>query len=60
MRPTLFEMIKTSQASDSQLLNFLDGVQNGKMPEFNVLDEEILRYRSRLCVPNNAEIEIML
>ncbi|KAL0000476.1 hypothetical protein SO802_014257 [Lithocarpus litseifolius] len=44
IQPTLVEKIKSSQVDDAQLVKIMEEVQKGKIPEFNVSNDGVLRY----------------
>ncbi|XP_073222496.1 uncharacterized protein [Cicer arietinum] len=50
--PVIVDDIKEAQSQDSQLVNMVNNVQNGKILDFSVDFDGVMRLRSRLCVPN--------
>uniref|UniRef100_A0A7N2LFY1 RNA-directed DNA polymerase n=1 Tax=Quercus lobata TaxID=97700 RepID=A0A7N2LFY1_QUELO len=57
VQPTLVERIKLSQADDPHLKKIMDEVCSGKKSEFSIFEDGALRFRSRLCVPNDPLIK---
>ena len=57
VQPTLVEKIKLSLANDSHLKKTMDEVQSGKKSEFSISEDGVLRFGSRLCVPNDPLIK---
>ena len=57
VQPTSVEKIKLSQANDSHLKKTMDEVQSGKKSEFSISEDDVLRFGSRLCVPNDPLIK---
>ncbi|XP_057965330.1 uncharacterized protein LOC131155898 [Malania oleifera] len=57
LQPTLLEKIKIAQMQDAKLVNIKVRVQSGQGADFNISDDETLKFRSRLCVPNDARIK---
>ena len=57
VQPTLVERIKLSQADDPHLKKIMDEVCSGKKSEFSIFEDGALRFRSRLCVPNDTLIK---
>lgn len=51
MQPTLGERIAVAQAGDVVLQEIIEGVLQGKQPNFKLKDG-VLRFRSRLCDPD--------
>ena len=49
------ERIKQGQQDDSELRKMIQKVEEGPIPEFTIKDG-ILKFRNRLCVPNNPEL----
>ncbi|RVW59896.1 Transposon Ty3-G Gag-Pol polyprotein [Vitis vinifera] len=48
--------IKTLQKNDSQLVQVMEEVKRGSKPDFVLSDDEILRFGTRLCVPNDEDL----
>ncbi|RVW86081.1 Transposon Ty3-G Gag-Pol polyprotein [Vitis vinifera] len=54
MQPNLVGRIKTLQKNDIQLVQLMEEVKSGSKPNFILLDDGILRFGTRLCVPNDG------
>ncbi|RVW97780.1 Transposon Ty3-I Gag-Pol polyprotein [Vitis vinifera] len=48
--------IKTLQKNDSRLVQVIEEVKRGSKPDFVLSDDEILRFGTRLCVPNDEDL----
>ena len=61
VQPTLIDQIQATQSEDPELVRIMDGVQAGTRPEFIISDSGVLRFGTRLCVPNvgNLRREVM-
>jgi hypothetical protein len=57
VQPTLVERIKSNQDKDKELVRLMDKVRSGKKSEFKLTDDGILKFRNRLCVPNDPQIK---
>ncbi|XP_057956700.1 cation/H(+) antiporter 24 [Malania oleifera] len=57
LQPTLLKKIKIAQMQDAELVKIRDRVQSGQGADFNISDDRALRFRSRLCVPDDAGIK---
>ena len=57
IQPTLIEKIKSSQVDDAQIVKIIREVQEGKRIEFNMSNDGVLRFRNRLCVPNDFALK---
>src|SRR5262249_39245681 len=55
VRSNLMDEIKAAQDSDPALVELKTAVQNGQAPEFR-LDNGVLKYGHRLCVPDVGEL----
>ena len=53
VQPDLVERIKALQKND---LNLVQLTKNGSKPDFVLSDDGILKFRTRLCVPNNGDL----
>lgn len=53
---TLIDQIKVVQASDVEFVRIKGEVAEGKRSNFTVSNDGTLRFKKRLCVPNNREI----
>ena len=51
---TIFDGIKGAQELDPQLLKLKEQVLEGKNVEFSVSTDEILHFKGRLCIPDDA------
>ncbi|XP_073219647.1 uncharacterized protein [Cicer arietinum] len=56
IRPTIVDDIKEAQSQDSYLVNMVNNVQNGKISDFSVDFDCVLRLKSRLCVTNVGDL----
>ncbi|RVW95658.1 Transposon Ty3-I Gag-Pol polyprotein [Vitis vinifera] len=56
VQPDLVRRIKTLQKNDSQLVQVMEEVKRGSKPDFVLSDDEILRFGTRLCVPNDEDL----
>ncbi|KAJ9675457.1 hypothetical protein PVL29_024401 [Vitis rotundifolia] len=56
VQPDLVGRIKTLQKNDSQLVQVMEEVKRGSKPDFVLPDDEILRFGTRLCVPNDEDL----
>ncbi|XP_065854728.1 uncharacterized protein [Euphorbia lathyris] len=57
VRPILLDRIKVAQQEDPQLCKVRDGVCQGKVQEFVIGDDGVLRYGTRLCVPDVDDLK---
>jgi transposase InsO family protein len=57
LEPTLLEQIRIAQSSDDELTKIREEVDNGSRSDFHVSGDGILRFRNRLCIPNNAKLK---
>ncbi|RVW26904.1 Transposon Tf2-12 polyprotein [Vitis vinifera] len=56
VQPDLVGRIKTLQKNDSQLVQVMEEVKRGSKLDFVLSDDEILRFGTRLCVPNDEDL----
>ena len=56
VQPDLVGRIKTLQNNDMQLVQLMEEVKRGSKLDFALLDDGILRFRNRLCVPNDGNL----
>ncbi len=56
VQPTLLEKIKEKQVSDEKLQKVRSDIEGGCTLDFSVYSAEVLKFRGRLCVPNDEEI----
>ena len=52
----LVRRIKALQKNDLNLVQCIEEVKNGSKPDFVLSDDGILRFRTRLCVPNDGDL----
>ena len=52
----LIGRIKTLQKNDVQLLQLMEEVKRGSKPDFVLSDDGILKFGTRLCVPNDGDL----
>ncbi|KAL9374753.1 hypothetical protein Peur_031632 [Populus x canadensis] len=52
VKSDLFDKIKAAQKKDDSLLRIRNEVEQGKAAGFVIGDDDVLRYRDRLCVPD--------
>jgi len=52
----LYDKIKEAQHRDTQIRKIMKKVQEGELKEFQI-EDDILKFRRRLCVPDVAEIK---
>ena len=57
LQPSLLEQIKEGQNSDEYLIELKYEILSGKKVDFQLSEDGVIRFRSRLCVPDNAEIK---
>ena len=57
IQPTLVDRIKSSQVDDSSRLEIKHRMEIGKAPKFYVDEDGIVRYKGRLCVPEQGELK---
>ena len=57
IQPTLMDRIKIAQTDYQSILNIKRRTKLGQAPEFYVDNEGILRYKGRLCVPNQGDLK---
>ncbi|RVX18791.1 hypothetical protein CK203_006981 [Vitis vinifera] len=56
VQPDLVWRIKALQKNDLNLVQCIEEVKNGSKPDFVLSDDGILRFRTRLCVPNDGDL----
>ncbi|RVW79670.1 Transposon Ty3-I Gag-Pol polyprotein [Vitis vinifera] len=56
VQPNLVGRIKTLQKNDSRLVQVMEEVKRGSKPDFVLSNDEILRFGTRLCVPNDEDL----
>ena len=52
----LVRRIKALQKNDLNLVQLMEKIKNGSKPDFVLLDDGILRFMTRLCVPNDGDL----
>ena len=57
VQPDLVGIIKALQKNDLNLVQPMEEVKKGSKPDFVLSDDEILRFRTRLCVPNDGDLK---
>ena len=57
VQPDLVGRIKALQKNDLNLVQLMEEVKNGSKPDFVLSDDGILRFRTRLCVPNDGDLK---
>jgi hypothetical protein len=53
--PNLLKQIRTSQLLDNELTKIRKEVENGTQSNFHISTDGILKFRDRICIPNDAE-----
>ena len=56
VQPDLVGRIKALQKNDLNLVQLMEEVKKGSKSNFVLLDDGILRFRARLCVPNDGDL----
>ncbi len=57
IKPTLEENILEKQRDDSELQKAKKNIEEGKVSEFQIDHNGAIRFKDRLCVPNNPELK---
>jgi hypothetical protein len=57
LESTLLEQIKTAQLVDAELTIIREGVEKGLQPNFQITKDGVLKFRDRVCIPNNLELK---
>ena len=57
VQPKLDTQIIEAQEKDEEMQKIKKEIQGGKMSEFSLDEQGVLRFRNRLCVPDNKEIK---
>ncbi|KAI9095989.1 hypothetical protein K1719_026136 [Acacia pycnantha] len=52
-----YNELRMTQMNDDQLLKIIKELENNEVPGYDIGDTGILRYKKRICVPNNEEIK---
>ena len=53
----LVGILKALQKNDLNLVQLMEDVKKGSKPDFVLLDDGILRFRTRLYVPNDGDLK---
>ena len=56
VQPNLVGRIKALQKNDLKLVQLMEKVKKDSKPNFVLSDDGILRFRTRLCVPNDGDL----
>ena len=56
VQPNLVGRIKALRKNDLNLVQLMEEVKKCSKPDFVLFDDEILRFRTRLCVPNDGDL----
>ena len=56
VQPDLVGRIKALQKKDLNLVQLMEEVKNGSKPDFVLSNDGILRFKTRLCVPNDGDL----
>ena len=56
VQPDLVGRIKALQNNDLNLVQLMEEVKKGSKPDFVLSDDGILRFMTRLCVPNDGDL----
>ncbi|WJZ84253.1 hypothetical protein VitviT2T_003866 [Vitis vinifera] len=56
VQPDLVGRIKALQKNNLNLVKLMEEVKKGNKPDFVLSDDEILRFMTRLCVPNDGDL----
>jgi hypothetical protein len=57
LEPTLMEQIRTAQLSDNKITRSHEEVEKRVQSDFHVTGDGILKFRNRVCIPNDAELK---
>jgi hypothetical protein len=57
LEPTLMEQIRTAQLSDNEITRIHEEVEKGVQLDFHVAGDGMLKFRNRVCIPNDAELK---
>ena len=56
VQPNLVGRIKALQKNDLNLVQLMEDVKKGSKPDFVLSDDGVLRFRTRLCVPDDGDL----
>jgi hypothetical protein len=54
---TLLEQIRTAQLSDNEITRSCEEVEKGVQSDFHVAGDGMLKFRNRVCVPNDTKLK---
>jgi hypothetical protein len=54
---TLMEQIRTAQLSENEITRSHEEVEKGVQLDFHVVEDGMLKFRNRVCIPNDAELK---
>src|SRR5262249_51431507 len=57
IQPTLIERIKATQVGDSSISEIKKRMEIGRAHEFHMDEDNVLRYRGRICVPEQEDLK---
>src|SRR5262249_37498949 len=57
IQPTLVERIKAAQVGDSSIFEIKKRMENGRALEFHMDEDDVLRYRGKICVPGQEDLK---
>jgi hypothetical protein len=57
LEPTLMEQIRIAQLSDHEIIRSHEEVEKGVQLDFHVAGDGMLKFRNRVCVPNDTELK---
>ncbi|XP_011625615.1 uncharacterized protein LOC105421113 [Amborella trichopoda] len=57
MEPQLFQRIRVAQKGDPQLVKILEELKTDGKEDFSMSNDELLRFKDRLCVPHDERIK---
>jgi hypothetical protein len=57
LEPTLIEQIRTAQLSDNEITRSREEVEKGVQSDFHVTGDGMLKFRNRVCIPNDTELK---
>ena len=57
MKSTLLDCIKKIKKNEPTVLRWLEKVQKGELPDFNLGSNGILRFRNRIVAPRDEELK---
>ena len=57
MKSTLLDCIKKIKKNEPTVLRWLENIQKGELPDFNLGSNGILRFRNRIVAPRDEELK---